>query len=375
MRRLLLFFVIALLCACSQSDDGPIPVYPDGFSVDGYGYVLFAELDSGSRFHLYGDTVEIALDSMWTFGNCFLKQIEVVASHPEDSILSLKVNLALGNTGVSDCPQPLFRPDTVIRIPFLATWKDVREIRVEGDAHNDFFKESPDTSSAASSTFKDSILVRRGGFSRESVTVYLDSAFGNPHAYPRRTSNDTAGILAIVDSFKVKEYPYRFMESRCTEIHDSCETVPDTVWGRLRTADTSLVPVRLSCAEDSTSDDVVYCLSADWEDDSTAVGDSVYIWRDTTWSTSFYYAERIPKCSGVNSGDFSGAVTAGRYYTAKFMLFVPDAEESGCGPAALPEWIFYRLNPVTEILDSALADTLLAAWKKASVGLEEEEDD
>lgn len=370
MWRLFLLLFPWILFACAESDDGPIPIYPDNFPVGGYGYVLHAQLDSGHRFHVQGDTLELSLDSMWTFGNCFLKAIELYEVYAEDSVLTLSVKLALGNTGETDCPQPLFRPDTVLRIPFLERWNRVRKIRVEGNAHNEFFKDSPDTvSETANVAMKDSIWIRRGTFLAESVSVYLDSAFSDPYRMPRRTSNDSVGVLARVDSAVIDTFAYRLMESVCMEVHDSCETVPDTLWlSKWSAADTNLVAVRKVCVEDS----LVFCLSSNWKNDSTALSDSVYDFRNTTWFSTFFYAERIPKCSGMDHGDFSGRAVPGRYFVTNHTLFVPAADEPSCGPAANSEWFFLNLNTGEEVLDAVFADTLLQTWKKAYVGLDEE---
>lgn len=370
MRLTGLFFALFFLIACSESDDGPISIYPDGFEIDGYGYVLSAELDSGARFHLQGDTLRLALDSMWSFGNCFLKQIQLFQSYESDSVLVLYPKLVLGNTGKTDCPQPLFRPDTVLKIPF-GNWENVREIRIEGNAHNEFYTEKPDTASRASLTFKDSILVRKGSFSSESLSVYLDSAFADPYSLPRRSFADTAGILKVVDSISVDTFAYRLMKSVCKDVHDSCETVPDTVWRSTWSAsDTNLVPIRKVC-----KDTLTYCLSSNWQNDSTALSDSVYNYLDTTWFTSSFFASQTPECASVNRYAISSSATAGRYFVANFELLVPADDEKACGPAALSDWILFDVKTGEEILDSALADSLISAWNRASVGLEKEIED
>ena len=117
-RWILALLASLLILACAESDDGPIRIYPDDFAVGGYGYMLYAELDSGYRFHIQGDTLALAMDSMWTFGNCFLKDIELYGSYSNDTILTIAVKLLLGNTGTTDCPQPIFRPDTVLYLAF-----------------------------------------------------------------------------------------------------------------------------------------------------------------------------------------------------------------------------------------------------------------
>jgi hypothetical protein len=377
-RWILLILASLFIFACSQSDDGPMSVYPDSFAVGGYGYMLYAQLDSGNRFHIQGDSITLAMDSMWTFGNCFLKEIELYPSYSDDTVLTITVKLALGNTGTTDCPQPLFRPDTVLHLPFLDEWKEknVREIRIEGNAHNEFYPENPDTAAAAYRTLKDSILIRQGKFRSESISVYLDTAFSDPYTYPRRTSSDTAGVMFVLDSLTVDTFPYRFMKSNCVEIHDSCETVPDTIWRSTWSSKvTNLVPIRAVCAEDTAADSLVYCLSANWENDSTSLSDSTFDYLDTTWFSSKYFLEKIPKCASVDHGSFMGSAAYGRYFTTQFILFVPVSGEKSCGPAAHSNWFIYNLSSQKEVLDSARADTLLSAWKKASVGESEEEDD
>ena len=375
MKRLLLLS-LWLLLSCSQSDDGPISIYPDDFALNGYGYVLSAQLDSGRRFHLYGDSFALSLDSMWTFGNCFLKNIELNLQYPNDTVATIQVKLALGNTGKTDCPQPFFRPDTVLQIAFPDSWKkrNIREIRVEGNAHNELFAENVDTSAAASATFKDSILVRRGTLQAESLSVYLDSAFDDPYALPRRTFDEKTGVLAVNDSIQVDSFAYRFVQAKCLEIHDSCETIPDTIWNiSWRLKDTNAVSIRAVCA-DTSSDSLVFCLSKNWEVDSSSFEDSVRLRLDTTWFNSKYFVRQIPRCAALQEGDFSGNASAGRFFNAKYVLFIPSAEESGCGPAALSEWIFYSLTQNKEMLDSAQAEGLRLAWKNASIGHEEEKE-
>ena len=372
MWRLFVLLVPLCMLACAESDDGPISVYPENFAVGGFGYVLSAELDSGNRFHVRGDTLELALDSMWTFGNCFLKSIDLYQYYPSDSVLTIQVKLLLGNTGTTDCPQPLFRPDTVLKIPFSDDWKKVREIRVEGNSHNEFYSEKPDTAARASMTFKDSVLVRNGSFLAESVSVYLDSSFGDPYTFPRRTGNDTAGVLARVDSVLVDSFAYRLMKSDCAEIHDSCKTVPDTLWPSSWLAtDTNLVPVRKVCENDTLS----FCLSKNWKNDSASLSDSVYEYFDTTWYSSLYYAEKVPECASLDHGDFSSTATVGRYFVTKHTIFIPGEDETACGPAAGRNWILYSLSEGEEILDSAYADTLISEWKKASAGKDEEDEE
>lgn len=369
-KRIGLIFALLFLIACSESDDGPISIYPDGFEIDGYGYVLSASLDSGARFHLQGDTLSLSLDSLWSFGNCFLKEIQIFQAYESDSVLVLYPKLLLGNTGETDCPQPLFRPDTILKIPF-GNWNSVREIRVEGNAHNEFFTERTDTSAAANLTFKDSILVRQGSFSSESLAVYLDSTFNDPYSLPRRTFVDTFGILKVVDSIQIDTFAYRFMKSTCKEVHDSCETVPDTIWrSSWPASDTNLVPIRRVCV-----DSLVYCLTNNWQNDSTSLSDSVYSYLDTAWFASSFVLERIPECASVNRFSLSNSPTAGRYFVFKRELFLPAEDEASCGPAALAKWILFDVRTGEEILDSILADSLVSSWNRASVGLEKEIED
>lgn len=378
MKQTLYSALSALVCAallfwgCSQSDDGPIPLYPDGVDVSGYGYVLSATLDSGSRFHLRGDTLALRLDSMWTLSDCFLSSIEIQDT-VLDTIAVMRVRLALGVNGTTDCPAPFFRPDTVLHIPVPADWKNVREVYVVGNAVNELFP--GDTSASAAVTVKDEILLRDGSFHPDTVSVYLDSAFSDPYNYPRRSPGDS-GVVRVLDSLKETDYAYRFMAASCKQIHDSCKTAADTAWPSYWIAsDTALVPLRLTCVQDTSVDSLTYCLSANWVNDSTHLSDSVYTHKDTTWYSTDYYFEKIPECASVNRGNFSSASNAGRYFTAYRELFSPASGETSCGPSALPGWVFVNLTSDKELLDSAAAETVLSTWKKASVGKTEEQDD
>ena len=118
----------------------------------------------------------------------------------------------------------------------------------------------------------------------------------------------------------------------------------------------------------------MFCLSKNWEVDSSSFEDSVRLRLDTTWFNSKYFVRQIPRCAALQEGDFSGNASAGRFFNAKYVLFIPSAEESGCGPAALSEWIFYSLTQNKEMLDSAQAEGLRLAWKNASIGHEEEKE-
>ena len=375
MKRSILLFLVGMFFACSQSDDGPIDIYPDGFDLDGYGYVLSAEIDSGFRFHVQGDTIRLTLDSMWTFGNCFLRNIELHLNFQEDTIAVVTVKLALGNTGITDCPSPIFRPDTTLLIAFPESWKsrNIRELRIEGNSHNDFFVGSEDTSVAANATFKDSILIRKGELRAESISVYLDSSFKKPYKFTRRTFNDTAGVLTVTDSIRVDTFEFRYVNAKCKVIHDTCEVIPDTIWNTSwRRLDTNTVQIRAVCAADTAGDSLVYCKSSNWKIDSTSFSDSVYNYLDTNWFNTNYFVEKIPHCASLDHGDFSGMVSFGRYFTTKHFVFVPASDEKSCGPAAHADWMIFDLKTKKEILDSAKADTLLSAWKKASVGIEKE---
>jgi hypothetical protein len=132
MRLFFLLFLTAFISfwlGCSESDDGPIPLYPDGLDIGGEGYVLAALLDSGDRFHLREDTLVLHLDSMWTFTNCSLAGIKIEDSL-QDSVLTLTIHLVLGTGKSTDCPAPFFRPDTTLYLPIASEWKSAREIRI-----------------------------------------------------------------------------------------------------------------------------------------------------------------------------------------------------------------------------------------------------
>ena len=363
--RLIFFFLLAtfssLWIGCSQSDDGPISLYPGGLDVGGNGYVLAATLDSGNRFHLLGDTLVLHLDSMWTLTNCLLSNIEVNDSLV-DSVLTLSIKLVLSAREESDCPAPFFRPDTTLHLPIKEEWKRAREIRVEGNAVNELFKDT--SAAAAATTFKDSILLRSGSFSLDTIVTYLDSSFKDYHYFPRRAGVNV-GVLLLVDSIHETSYAWQSMTSHCKKVHDACDVVPDTLWPSSWLAkDTALVPLRVTCVNDST----VYCLNADWVNDSTNLSEEVYEHKDTTWYVSSYYLEKIPECASLNRGNFSASLHPG--YSSKFSreLYIPAKSESSCGPAGLPKWLAINLSTQKEILDSATTTALVEQWYLATVG-------
>ena len=358
---LLKFFLVAslwlsvFLFASSEKDtDGPLDVMSENFNYDGEGFFSSAELDSGKTIHLSKDTLFLGLGKMWTFSNCALESIKITYSK-EDSILWLTPRLSIHATA-EDCAAPYYRPDTVLRVTLSKEqMQGIGMIKVKNDADS----------------VLDSILLRRGSFSKDTFYVYLDSSFADAHAYPLRTKDTKKGkeipsVIRVLDSLTPRVFYWRTMKSVCTHRVDMCKkTIADTVYPTSwYINDTNLVPVHYACADS----DSVYCINSKWENDSTELG-KVQERPDTIWHYSTYYTEKIPKCGTFNQFSVSNYTIGNR---VRFIreLMTPDKDESFCGPASQEEWMVYNMSKNQMVLDTgsvAILDSLKKIWKKATV--------
>ncbi|MDR1759592.1 MAG: hypothetical protein LBR60_03590 [Fibrobacter sp.] len=349
-------FLLFFLGSCSMPDDGPIPIYSDGDQYEGTGFVLSASLDSGNKIHLIRDTLHLQLSEIWSLANCYLEEI-VLEETIQDTLLILTPQIKI-RTEPNDCPSPLFRPDTILRLPVKDSWRSVKTIYVEGLPRNQLDPSSGDTASV-----KDSIWLRSGTFTRDSLMIYTDSLFANPRHFPRRTTGDTS-LLRVADTLWENTYYWRTVQAHCTRIVNECENLlADTIFPvSWPLQDTIWVPIRKRCA-DST---LVYCPAAYWVLDSASLG-SIRERKDTTWVYSSYFIQKIPECATFNQTHLS-SLTPGRYWTGIVDVFTPDAVETTCGPSSLPGWEIIDLQDLTEIRDTAKAESLLDEWKLAAPG-------
>lgn len=358
---LLKFFLVAslwlsvfLFASCEKDTDGPLDVMSENFSYDGEGFFSSAELDSGKTIHLSKDTLFLEMGKMWTFSNCALESIKITYSK-EDSILWLMPRLNIHATA-EDCAAPYYRPDTVLRVTLSKEqMQGIGMIKVKNDADS----------------VLDSILLRRGSFSKDTFYVYLDSSFADAHAYPLRTKDKKKGkeipsVIRVLDSLTPRVFYWRTMKSVCTHRVDMCKkTIADTVYPTSwYINDTNLVPVHYACADS----DSVYCINSKWENDSTELG-KVQERPDTIWHYSTYYTEKIPKCGTFNQFSVSNYTIGDR---VRFIreLMTPDKDESFCGPASQEEWVVYNMSKNQMVLDTgsvAILDSLKKIWKKATV--------
>lgn len=342
MKKYVLIFVslIALLVACTQSDDGPISIYPDGLSGEARGYLLQASLDSSRRIHLRSDSLPVALDSIWTLANCFLKDLQLIQS-VQDTILHLQPNVLLELNG-KDCATPEYRPDTTVYLYPNDSWNNVREIRIYDSDRN----------------LEDSIALRSGKFIQDSIDVYVDSTFSDFYSLPRKTSK-MPGILRTIDSLKERTFYWRPLPSRCAYIIDTCETVPDTIYPRAWSLrDTNLVPIRMQCKDSLER----YCLARDWVNDTAKAG-GVQTRLDTLWYPSWYLIFKMPRCGAVNKS-FYGAVSPRSHFKAVQELFAP-ASDNECYSNNSSEITVYHLN-VGDIAENQ--DSILSIYNTAPVG-------
>ncbi len=358
---LLKFFLVAslwlsvfLFASCEKDTDGPLDVMSENFSYDGEGFFSSAELDSGKTIHLSKDTLFLGMGKMWTFSNCALESIKITYSK-EDSILWLMPRLNIHATA-EDCAAPYYRPDTVLKVTLSKEqMQGIGMIKVKNDADS----------------VLDSILLRRGSFSKDTFYVYLDSSFADAHAYPLRTKDKKKGkeipsVIRVLDSLTPRVFYWRTMKSVCTHRVDMCKkTIADTVYPTSwYINDTNLVPVHYACADS----DSVYCINSKWENDSTELG-KVQERPDTIWHYSTYYTEKIPKCGTFNQFSVSNYTIGDR---VRFIreLMTPDEDESFCGPASQEEWMVYNMSKNQMVLDTgsvAILDSLKKIWKKATV--------
>lgn len=349
-----LWLTLFLFASCEKDTDGPLDVMSENFSYDGEGFFGSAELDSGKTIHLSKDTLFLGMGKMWTFSNCALESIKLSYSK-EDSILWLMPRLDIHATA-EDCAAPYYRPDTVLKVTLSKEqMQGVGIIKVKNDVDS----------------VLDSILLRRGSFSRDTFYIYLDSSFSDPHAYPLRTKDKKKGkefptVIRVLDSLTPRVFYWRTMKSVCTHRVDMCKkTVADTVYPMSWSVnDTNLVPVHYACADS----DSVYCINSKWENDSTELG-KLQERPDTIWHYSTYYAEKIPKCGTFSQFNLSN-FTVGDHVRFIRELMTPDEDESFCGPASQEEWMVYNMSRNQMVLDTGsvvILDSLKKIWKKASV--------
>lgn len=340
--KFFLLTVILFILACTQSDDGPISIYPDEMAGEYSGFVLKAELDSGSSIHLRSESLQVTLDSIWTLSNCFLDKL-FLEERIEDTILYLEPKVEFSLTS-EDCASPLFFPETLIYMHPSESWAKVRSIVVldsKGEA-------------------EDSVALRSGEFIRDSLKIYLDSNFANPYLLPRRTKG-TPSVLKTVDSLEERVFYYRLMPSNCGYIIDSCETILDTIYpAQWSLRDTNLVPIRKTC-KDST---MRYCLQRDWVDDSLGVG-KLKEKLDTLWFSSWYLVEEFPEGGMANRQSYSSPIIK-RSFQAEIEYFKPETKDDFISSENSDLWI---LNLATDSW-IPLEDDLEEMFNEASIGLD-----
>lgn len=349
-----IIFIFALtfaLIACSESDDGPMPMSSSPHVYSGKGFFRLATLDSGKSIHISDDTLYVQLDSLWTFSNCGLKNIWM-EHHRDGSTLVLKPHIEI-ETSNEDCASPLFRPETTLSILLgNVTLGGVERIFIKNDLDS----------------LLDSILVKRGKMSLDTFKIFVDSLFDSVHALPVRTKGSPS-ILRVLDSLTPRTFLWRTMKSECTLRIDMCsKVVADTIYPRAWSlTDTNLVPVHYACADS----DSVYCHSARWKDDSTSLG-ALKQRPDTVWHTSTYFMEKIPECGSLDGLDRLSGFLLGKEVVISRDLFSPSSVESTCGPSTAKGWYAFDLNRNFRVPDTIDVESLYKAWNKARVAREKQ---
>ncbi len=110
----ILLLLSLLFFGCSHENDGPIPLYTeDDVLALGEGFFYSGSLDFNYPIHLLDDSLVVYLDSIWTFSNCSLSEIQFDASLVKDTLLFLTPRFIIEPSS-KDCAAPLFRPETTL---------------------------------------------------------------------------------------------------------------------------------------------------------------------------------------------------------------------------------------------------------------------
>lgn len=350
----ILLLLSLLFFGCSHENDGPIPLYTeDDVLALGEGFFYSGSLDFNYPIHLLDDSLVVYLDSIWTFSNCSLSEIQFDASLVKDTLLFLTPRFIIEPSS-KDCAAPLFRPETTLYFS-LDSYEHVREIRLLNTKEKEL----------------DSIMVRHGSFLKEIQTFYIDSAIANPALWPYRISNDSAGILRVLDSMKVQSFYWKSIATECAKIHDDCgdSLLLDTLFpaSRWNPKDTALVPVIRVCEDTSKT----FCADKDWVYDSLKTG-KLRIERDTSKYTSLYYIASIDSCTELISLTALSSFSLKTNFGLQTDLFIPSSQETYCDEEVIPSKIIYNLSLMESVQDIVKAREILDQWDTAiSVNQEE----
>lgn len=350
MLRILLFSSL-LFFACSRSDDGPLSVFPEDEQLAlSEGFFYSGALDFGRPIHLFGDSLIVYLDSIWTFSNCSLSEITLNASLLNDTMIVLSPQFLLTESK-EDCAAPLFRPETTLSVLMNPSWKNTRQIKLVNTQKKDV----------------DSILVRRGFFSKDTVRIFVDSAIVDPELWPFRTFGD-AGLLRVLDSLVLQEFHWKPLPSSCLQVHDDCEKrLIDTIFPSTWIPnDTTLVPLREICLDTS----LTYCIEKDFKYDSLSTK-KVETYIQHNWYSSFYYLEPIEPCTQMIQFNALTSLYFGSNFNITRELFTSSPEESTCESEIVPGWIIYDVSRNKIVLDAVKAKQLLDQWDTAFVAKQE----
>jgi len=210
----------------------------------------------------------------------------------------------------------------------------------------------------------DSIFVRHGSFLKENQSFYIDSAIANPSLWPFRISNDSAGILRVLDSVKVTSYYWKPIFGECAKIHDDCGKAQslDTLFplSRWDVKDTALVPVINVCEDTSKT----YCSSKDLVFDSLNTGKTNTV-IDTTRFSSMYYIADIDSCSELVSLELMTSFVLKSTFSLQTNIFIPSSDDPQCNEELISDKIIYNLGLMESVQDIVKAKEILDQWDTA----------
>ncbi len=376
------------MIACSQSGDGPMDSWSSGDVMEGQGFYLAGDLDSGRRVHALHDSLYVGINSLWLVSKCYLQKVDPFAVTQDDHMY-YGMRLRLRSDASIECPASPLGNDTVLVLPSDAKWSETSQIFLRGAIDSLAVDKDSNPRTAPLTDLErfgrnvDSIWILDGSNTDSLFKFTFDSSFADLEKLPKKVGKNPY-VVRFLHPPRLGMNYWKLIPEKCIAPRMSCTLVPDTLWTDLsfndsamaiELIDTNQISLRSHCKGDSTT--VNYCSNKDWvRDSSKAIVSGSRL--DTLWSWNTFFVEKIPRCAVLNrdtlysflSGSAGGSVSIWRE------LFVPSSSETRCGipwkrivdstvtkvefkGSILEAWLVYSLESKAIILDTALADSVL----------------
>lgn len=165
--------------SCGSQDDGPLNAFDDQWISAGHGHYFAAELDSGALIHLWGDSLSVDLQKVWTIADCYLQSMDPLWS-VVDSTATLSFDLPLYSNPDPLCASYSSLRDTLIQVPLNTQLEKTSRLLLYGR----------DSVSQSENVILDSVYLRRGVFDDSSWAIQLDSEFLSSDYWPWVSGNN-----------------------------------------------------------------------------------------------------------------------------------------------------------------------------------------